>query len=246
MQPVLIACSHGTANDDGQQAIHQLRRDIAAQRPGLDVREAYVDVQHPQLPAVLDGLPAGAPAVVVPLLLSVGFHTKVDIARAVRARREDPTGGPTGAAKPLGPDDRLAALLQRRLQEAKVPDSEPVVLAAAGSSRSDAAAAVEDVAERLRQLRETDVVVGYGASARPTVAEAVTELRAANKHAAIASYLLAPGYFHDQLAKAGADVVTVPLLPDDSLAQIALDRFDAAVSAGSAVPSQTPEGILKV
>lgn len=233
MQPVLIACSHGTANVDGQQTIHQLRRDIAAQRPGLDVREAYVDVQHPQLPAVLDGLPAGVPAVVVPLLLSVGFHTKVDIARAVGARKEDPAGGPTAAAEPLGPDDRLAALLQRRLQEAKVPDSESVVLAAAGSSRPDAAAAVEDVAERLRQLRGTDVVVGYGASARPTVAEAVAELRDVSKHAAVASYLLAPGYFHDQLDKAGADVVTAPLLPDISLAQIALDRFDAVNGADS-------------
>jgi sirohydrochlorin ferrochelatase len=234
MQPVLIACSHGTANDDGQQAIHQLRRDIAARRPGLDVREAYVDVQHPQLPAVLDGLPAGVPAVVVPLLLSVGFHTKVDIARAVRARTEDPTGGPTAAAEPLGPDDRLAALLQRRLVEAKVPEAESVVLAAAGSSRSDAAAAAEDVGERLRQLRGTGVVVGYGASARPTVAEAVTELRAVNDHAAVASYLLAPGYFHDRLDKAGADMITAPLLPDIALAQIALDRFDAVNGSGSA------------
>ncbi|GAB3254228.1 hypothetical protein [Arthrobacter pigmenti] len=66
------------------------------------------------------------------------------------------------------------------------------------------------MAERLRQLWGIDVVVGYGAPARPA-AGAVAELRADNKHAAVASYLLAPDYFHDQLAKAGADVVRAPL-----------------------------------
>ena len=48
----------------------------------------------------------------------------------------------------------------------------------------------------------------------------------------IASYLLAPGFFHDQLAKAGADLVTEPLLPSPVLAEIALERFDAAVAHG--------------
>lgn len=234
MQPVLIACSHGTANEEGQQAIHQLRCDIAALRPGLDVREAYVDVQRPQLHAVLAGLAPGVPAVVVPLLLSVGFHTSVDIARAVRARATDPAGGPTAAAAPLGPDDRLVGLLQRRLEEAKVAADQPVVLAAAGSSRADATTAVEDVAGRLRRLRGAEVVAGYGASARPTVAEAVAEVRAVNQRAAVASYLLAPGYFHDQLGRTGADTITDSLLPAASVAAIALDRFDAVYGVNTA------------
>jgi hypothetical protein len=45
----------------------------------------------------------------------------------------------------------------------------------------------------------------------------------------VASYLLAPGHFHDKLAGAGADLVTAPLLPDDRIAAVLLDRFDAAV-----------------
>ena len=53
----------------------------------------------------------------------------------------------------------------------------------------------------------------------------------------IASYLLAPGYFHDQLAKAGADLVTAPLLPSPVLADIALERYDAAL-AGAAAPTR--------
>lgn len=46
----------------------------------------------------------------------------------------------------------------------------------------------------------------------------------------IASYLLATGYFHDQLFKAGADVVTAPLLPSPVLAEIALERYDAVLA----------------
>ena len=51
---------------------------------------------------------------VVPLLLSVGYHVKVDIARAVKSRPG------SAAAAPLGPDPRLAKLLDQRLREAGV------------------------------------------------------------------------------------------------------------------------------
>jgi sirohydrochlorin ferrochelatase len=71
------------------------------------------------------------------------------------------------------------------------------------------------------------------------VPEAVAELRAEeadrkgdDARVVIASYLLAPGFFHDQLAKAGADAVTAPLLPAPVIAQIVLDRYDAALAAG--------------
>ncbi len=44
----------------------------------------------------------------------------------------------------------------------------------------------------------------------------------------IASYLLAPGFFHDRLLVAGADVVTAPLAPDTRLADVVLDRYREA------------------
>jgi sirohydrochlorin ferrochelatase len=221
--------------------VDALRAGIAALRPGLDVREAYVDVQDPELPSVVAGLPAGETAVVVPLLLSVGYHVKVDVARAVRSRPG------TVAAGPLGPDPRLAALLDQRLREAGVRDDDAVVLAAAGSSDPAASQNVEELAGQLRALRPNRIVAAYGASAKPSVPEAVAMLRVeaaggagAGKSAGavdvggrvvVASYLLAPGFFHDQLAKAGADLVTEPLLPSPVLAEIALERYDAALTA---------------
>ncbi|MFW5898994.1 MAG: sirohydrochlorin chelatase, partial [Jiangellaceae bacterium] len=72
-QPALIAAAHGTRHAAGRAAIAELRAAVAAARPGLDVVEAYVDedVQRPGLTEVLD---AAGPAVVVPLLLSAGYH----------------------------------------------------------------------------------------------------------------------------------------------------------------------------
>jgi sirohydrochlorin ferrochelatase len=223
--PILIACSHGTSNAQGAAEVNALRDAIAALRPGLDVRESYVDVQQPDLVDVVAGLPEGEPAVVVPLLLSVGYHVKVDIARAVKSRPG------SLAAAPLGPDPRLAALLDQRLREAGVTDRDAVVLAAAGSSNPNAARSVEELADQLRALRPNRIVPAYGASAQPSVPDAVAMLREVDDggRVVIASYLLAPGYFHDQLAKAGADIVTEPLLPSPIVAEIALERFDAAL-----------------
>jgi sirohydrochlorin ferrochelatase len=266
--PIMIACAHGTSNTQGAAEVNALRDAIAALRPGLDVREAYVDVQQPDLVDVVAGLPAdtaasdggaaatsaaaaprtagepgaaGASAVVVPLLLSVGYHVKVDIAKAVKSRPG------TVAAAPLGPDPRLAALLDQRLREAGVTDNDAIVLAAAGSSNPNAAVSVEELADQLRDLRSNRIVPAYGASAKPSVPEAVAMLReeaaggagagesaggvSVGGRVVVASYLLAPGYFHDQLAKAGADLVTEPLLPSPVLAEIALERYDAALAA---------------
>ncbi|WP_395398474.1 sirohydrochlorin chelatase [Arthrobacter sp. UC242_113] len=259
--PILIACAHGTSNAQGAAEVNALRDAIAALRPGLDVREAYVDVQQPDLVDVVAGLPAdpgsvatadggaaaggpgtaGPSAVVVPLLLSVGYHVKVDIAKAVKSRPG------TAAAAPLGPDPRLAALLDQRLREAGVTDNDAIVLAAAGSSNPNAAVSVEELADQLRALRSNRIVPAYGASAKPSVPEAVAMLReeaaggagagesaggvSVGGRVLVASYLLAPGFFHDQLAKAGADLVTEPLLPSPVLAEIALERYDAALAA---------------
>ncbi|RAX18268.1 sirohydrochlorin chelatase [Pseudarthrobacter sp. AG30] len=246
--PIMIACAHGTSNTQGAAEVNALRAAIAGLRPGLEVREAYVDVQQPDLVDVVAGLPEGEPAVVVPLLLSVGYHVKVDIARAVKSRPG------SAAAAPLGPDPRLAALLDQRLREAGTTDNDVVVLAAAGSSNPNAAVSVEELLGQLRELRSNRIVAAYGASAKPSVPDAVAMLReelaggaGAGESAGavdvggrvvIASYLLAPGFFHDQLAKAGADVVTEPLLPSATLADIALDRYDAAVAAMHATRSE--------
>lgn len=236
-QPILIACSHGTDSPQGRLEIAELRRQLAQLRPELEVREAYVDVQSPSLPEVVAALPTGVPAVIVPLLLSVGYHVEVDIAQAAADRAL------TVAAAPLGPDAGLARLLAERLSGLPGFGADwGVVLAAAGSSKVAAALAVESLAEQLRELIPHPVQIGYGAGAQPRVPAAVAQLRdslPSGGKVAIASYLLAPGFFHDRLAKAGADAVTAPLLPAPLLAELAIERFDAAAAelAGQSIGS---------
>ena len=228
--PVLVACAHGTRSAAGRAVVRAVVEDVRRLRPGLDVREAFVDVQEPAVgdavaAAVAGPAGPGAPvaAVVAPLLLSTGVHVRHDIGAAV-------AGLPAVAAEPLGPDDRLAGILVERLTAAGATADDAVVLAAAGSSDPAAVVAVGAVLAALRARWPGPVTVGYGAAARPDVATAVAEARAAGaRRVVVASYLLAPGHFHGALAGAGADLVTAPLGPHPDLARIVLDRYDAAL-----------------
>ncbi len=229
-QPVLIGCSHGTANLDGQAVVARILDDVRQLRPELDVRAAYVDVQLPEVADVVAGALAdrdaagGVCAVVVPLLLSPGFHTFVDIASAV-----EPTGA--GATQTLGPDPRLADMLVERLRTAGARPEDTVILAAAGSSDPRALVVVEDMHALLTDRWPGHVLIAYGAVAQPSVPEMVAQARAAGaKRVVVASYLLAPGFFHDRLQESGADLVTEPLGPDPRLAAIVVDRYDSVTA----------------
>ena len=233
--PVLIGCSHGTDDHDGRAAVRSILADAVALRPDLDVREAFVDVQTPAVgDVVTEVVGTGGEAVVVPLLLSVGFHVSVDITKAV-----DLPGARSAA--PLGPDTSLVEILADRLDEAGLTAQDSLVLAAAGSRDPAAAAAVQAVAQELATLlgrhvgppdeRGPGLVVGYGAGALPRVPDAVQLARGTDgRRVVVASYLLAPGYFYDRVLEAGADVVSAPLAPDKRLAHLALRRYAESLS----------------
>src|SRR3954447_8983810 len=226
-QPVLVACAHGTRNPTGRRLIGELALAARALRPGLRTTAAFVDVQAPTVGDVVRELAgSGTRAVVVPLLLSGGYHVHVDIAGAVAAHPS------AVAAAPLGPDRRLVAVLTDRLREAGADPRDPntaVVVAAAGSSDPRAVADVEDTADLLQRRWSGAVTSGYGSAAQPTVPDAVALARRGDaERVVVAAYLLAPGHFAGKLAGAGADAVTAPLLPDARIAAVLLDRYDAA------------------
>lgn len=229
--PVLVACSHGTRDEQGQAVVTAIVEALRASL-GVDVEEAYVDVQEPYVAEVLEGLPAGTRAVVVPLLLAGGYHVYVDIAKAVRAR-------PGAAAAPaLGPDPRLVEILVDRLLACGAPRGATVVLAAAGSSDRRAQADTETTADLLRLAWDGPVRVGYLAASQPTVADAVAAAREYGETVvAVASYLLAPGHFHGKIAEAGADYVAEPLGVDERLVDIVAERYADAATGKVVVAS---------
>lgn len=226
-QPALLAVAHGSRNPAAAEVIGQLAGQVRRLAPVLDVHVAFLGHAEPSLPAELDA--AGTGAVIVPLLLSSGHHLSADIAAAASSAR-------ARVAAPLGPDQLLVTALTGRLAEAGVPQGTPVVLAAAGSADPAAASEVRNQAELLAAVLDVPVVAAFASCATPTVCEAVAELRARTGGAvAVASYLLAPGQFQDQLAASGADWVTEPLGGQPALAGLVIERYRVAKSAKSAV-----------
>jgi len=242
--PALVAASHGTSHPDGQRAVAALVEAVAASALAVTVREAFVDVQQPDVPQTLGDLDVDVDAIVVPLLLSAGYHVRVDLAREARDARETGDRRVT-IADALGPDPRIARLLARRLDEAGVASNDVVVLAAAGSTDANAIDDCRVAAEQLAQVLDRPVSVGFVSAAFPRLADAVNEARrrAGDGRVVLATYLLAPGYFAELAASAGADLVTAPLLRADDavpgeLIDVVLDRFSAACNADVSTPSQ--------
>lgn len=230
----VIATSHGTDNANGQQLIHDLRAQLEElgkdQIPASLVwHEAYVDVQQPSLDDVVAGLPDTEPAVVLPLLVSDGVHTTLDIAKAVDSREN------TVSAGPLGPMPELAQVLADRAEEHL--DGDPmVVLAAAGTRLEIGQRQVRDLAGQISRILDRDVPFGYCAGAKPQISEVVEG--ALKRPVLVLSSLLADGYFQYKLASTGADVVTRPLLPDVTIAQCFLVRLQETLKqAGYVSPN---------
>jgi sirohydrochlorin ferrochelatase len=203
----LTAVAHGTRSAAGQAQIRELVARVARRRPGLDVRLCYADVQQPRVGDLFRrGVRGG---VVVPLLLSAGYHVRVDIGDAV-------AGTSAVVTEPLGPDRVLVESLTRHL-----PAADAVVLAAAGSSDPAWRASVGRIGADI------GAHVAYAAGSDRTVAGVVADLRRRGaRRIAIAAYLLADGQFYRTLHRAGADAVTPPLALDPAVASLVLRRYD--------------------
>jgi len=200
--PPLVLIAHGSRDGRSSAVV----RRIAAR---LDARAAFIDFDRPDPVTLLTALADAGhrTAVVVPLLLTDAFHSRVDVPRLVaevrekRPRLEVLLGAPIGGAelvpalaRPLGPCDG-------------------VVLAAAGTRDRVALAHVGDMARRLGRHLGVPGVTAYAASAEPTVAGAVAELRASGaRNVAVASYFIAPGLLYERV-RAGAVTAGVPIAP---------------------------------
>jgi sirohydrochlorin ferrochelatase len=214
MRP-LVAVAHGSSNPDAAATMSALASQVRRLAPVIDIRLAYVQHESPSLSQALDD--AGDTAVVVPLLLSTGYHLTTDIVGSARR-----------VAGPLGPDQLLVTALVSRLAGVGVPPGTPVVLAAAGSSDPLAADQVETQAKLLAGELAVEVLPAYAASGRQAVRDAVSDLRRrTGGPVAVASYLLAQGHFQDSLADSGADWVTEPLGAHPAVAALIIDRYRA-------------------
>ncbi|AQA11715.1 sirohydrochlorin chelatase [Streptomyces malaysiensis subsp. malaysiensis] len=237
--PTLVAVAHGSRDPEALSTVTALLDRVRALRPGLPVRLGHIELNRPLLSDTLAAL--RGEVVLVPLLLSRGYHIKQDIPDAAAAAPHLTAR----IAAPLGPDPLLAEALDARLAEVAyawpmeagrqtpAPHRAGVVLAAAGSRDPDAAADTARTAALLgARLGGVPVLPGYASGSGPTVPEAVRALAALGRdRIAVASYFTAPGRFATQCANAAPGVAAAPLGAHPAVARLVLRRYEQALAS---------------
>ncbi|MFI6297419.1 sirohydrochlorin chelatase [Nonomuraea sp. NPDC050790] len=220
----LVLAAHGTRDARGEAVLRDVAAAVRARRPRRRVELAYLEISRPLLADVLPGLPG--PVTIVPLLLAGGYHVHVDLPEVVSRTRPN-----AHVARPLGPHPLLSRALARRLAEAGLRAGDAVVLAAAGSSDPAALAGVRAQARLLSVRLGRPVTAAFAASGTPALP------RQWDRRTALASYLLAPGFFHTRLQNAGAALVSAPIGADPGLAALIWRRHDDAQRARKCQPT---------
>ena len=234
--PALVLVAHGSRDPRALRTVRTLLDKVRERRPGLPVHLGHIELNDPLLPDTLAALGA-APAVLVPLLLSRGYHVKRDIpelAAAAPARAR--------VAAPLGPHPHLVDALHTRLLESGWPTvldpatrrTAAVVLAAAGSRDPDSATDTRRTARLLAARLGVPVIPAYASAATPTIDTAVRALTARGRpRIAIASYFTAPGHFATQCATKTPWLASSPLGAHDAMTDLILHRYEESLTTTS-------------
>ncbi|WUI04308.1 sirohydrochlorin chelatase [Spirillospora sp. NBC_00431] len=235
----MVAVAHGSRDPRAAATVTELADAVRARRPGVPVHASFLDHAAPAPGRVLDGLARdGADtAVVLPLLLTAAYHSKIDIPGVLNRVRGTHPRLRLRTAGTLGPHRLLMDALERRLTEAGVRPGDPdtaVVLVSAGSSDVSANATIARLAREWRPRGWRGVVPAYASAAGPAPAEAVAALlEAGAPRVAVASYFLAPGYFADKVRRetlaAGAVAVSPVLGAAPEVADLVVHRYDEAL-----------------
>ncbi|MGW0916243.1 sirohydrochlorin chelatase [Streptomyces sp. NPDC002784] len=225
--PALVVVAHGSRDPRALSTVHALLERVRELRPGLPVRLGHIELNEPLLPDTLAALDTDE-AVLVPLLLSRGYHVKRDIPEmAVQSAVR------TSVAQPLGPHPLLVEALYDRLMEAgwaRTPGT-AVVLAAAGSRDADSTVDTQRTAAALSERLGVPVLPSYATTATPTVPDAIRLLTARGHHrTAVASCFTAPGRFATECATQAPWLASAPLGPHPAMARLVLHRYDQSLA----------------
>ncbi|AVP69207.1 MULTISPECIES: sirohydrochlorin chelatase [Prescottella] len=238
----LIAVAHGSRDPRSARVVTAAVAAIRAQRPDVDVRLCFLDLNTPSVDQVVDAVAAEGhtAAVVVPLLLGSAFHARVDlpgILAAARARHPQLT---LVQSDVLGHDRRLVDAVRDRITETGVATDDTragVVLAAVGSSDSRANDRTRALAGVLADGNLWATAACFATSAEPTVGQAISQLRSRGvERIVIAPWFLAPGRLTDRLGAAALDAAPDVVFAETigahrNVAEVALDRYRTALGA---------------
>jgi sirohydrochlorin ferrochelatase len=219
--PSLVVAAHGTKSAAGSATTASLIAAIAVTRPDVSVDLCFLDVNSPSLADALAAHPERT--VVVPLLLSSGYHVLEDIPAVVSDRPN------VRVARHLGPDPLVIDALIDRLAAARGEvEVRTTVLVGVGSSNP---AAADDLALAVQRLGER---LGRPVALLTLGQDVATALAAAPPPVEVATYLLAEGQFVETLRAAAlaGTVVADPIGVHPALVALVLARYDEVVAAG--------------
>lgn len=199
MSSILLA-AHGTRSVTGRACVEGIRAALE-QRLELPVRLGWVDVCAPRVAElVTDG------DVIIPAFLGEGHHVRVDIPAAAAL------ASGVSVTPHLGADldeDLVTRALMARVEEAGGPWPSTIIGWAGSTHRHSRSQARRMAAGLARRWAARGVRVELATPRElPALVDAA---RNQGLPVGVASYLLAPGFFHDRLAEAGADAVSAPL-----------------------------------
>ncbi|WP_375497786.1 sirohydrochlorin chelatase [uncultured Jatrophihabitans sp.] len=220
--PRLLLVAHGTRSTVGLQTTRELRDAVGAARPGTLVELCYLDVVDPRLADVL--ATDDRPAVIVPALLSTGFHVQHDIPEAIGDRPS------TLLARHLGPHPLLVEAMFDRLPagaaSAVNAASAAVALVGAGSTRPEARTELDEVARLIGERTGATVPVFTMADDLPA------ELSALARPLQVLTYLLAEGQFVTTLRDAADELTEVgdPIGVHPAVVELVWSRYDEALA----------------
>lgn len=215
--PPLVAVAHGSRYRCASENVERLISQVRQIRPDLKIILCYLERTEPSFFKVIEKVPTSS--VVVPLILSRGFHVFSDI-------QGNCSRYGIKSTPPLGPDPILSEVIAERLMEAGTPLGTPVVLAAAGSSCREGTEDVESAARDLSHKLGVQVKIGYLNGSGNSVAKTAHKLRLEFGEFAIAPYLLSPGNFITLANSVEARWIASPLGSDRKIARLILSRYD--------------------
>jgi sirohydrochlorin ferrochelatase len=246
--PALVVVAHGSRDPRALSTVRTLLDKVRALRPGLPVHLGHIELNEPLLTDTLTAL-GDRETILVPLLLSRGYHVKRDIPEMAAETRVRARVAPA-----LGPHPLLVEALYARLVEAGwrtrmnegTRRQSAVILAAAGSRDPESKVDTGRTAQLLSDRLGVPVVPAYATTAAPTVPDAIGALAARGRtRVAIASYFTAPGRFATECAEAAPWIASAPLGTHPAMAKLLLHRYDQMTNlrgAGLCESAAPPRG----
>lgn len=207
----LVTVAHGTRLPAGNDVARSLT-DLAAARLGVPGVAAFVELASPLLSSVMS---SPEPSVVVPLLLSTGYHVREDLAAV--------------AGRALGPDELLASAQVSRLVSAGAAPGSPLVMVAAGSR--------DPLATRDLVLARDLLAAAWGGPVRVATLGGLGDRpsEVVRPGDAVSPYLLADGFFatrcRSESLAAGAAVVADVLGPHPDVVDLVVARAREQLAA---------------